>query len=404
MTSFSASSDTSTDPDGTTSASDKTRSTGGILAEGTSRSVVRIALYYLLFLGGVGLLFWLVPNVREAVSAARLEDLVLDQEITQTIAGQLAPSQGFEFGAGWYSMGVAAVSMLGALVIMIPVAWSYILIKRRGGYDQSIVHTLLILPVAVTGIVMIVKGSLALAFSLAVIVAAVRFRTTIEDTKDAVYVFLAIGVGLACGVQLLHVALVLSIVFNAVNLTLWKTNFGNIYADQMRGTSTLTLGDILAGPGSTQTALSIGDKALLSTLSPTEIKEAATHVARLERYLEAEEEKLKERKKYGILMVHTREPGETQNLIEGEIERFSVRWRLTEILPGKEGFQVLEYLVRLREEVSVGAFVDGAPGWQRTNQGRRVPLAFRAQEKDVTRSARSATARGEVRAEPSAAH
>ena len=313
----------------------------------------------MLFLGGAALLVWLIPGLREAVSAARMDELTgLDQEITQTMADQLAPVQGYDFREGWYGMGVAAISMLGALGIMVPVAWSYIVIKRRGGYDQSIVHTLLILPVAVAGIVMIVKGSLALAFSLAGIVAAVRFRTTLEDTKDAVYVFLAIGVGLACGVQLLHVAAVLSIVFNLVNLTLFKTNFGNIYADQLGRTAPMALGDILAGPSSAETAFSIGDRALLSALSPTELKEAAGHVARMERHLEAEEETPKERKKYGVLMVHTVEVGQTQNQLEGEIERFSVRWRLAEILPGRDGVQVLEYLVRLREEVSVGSLVD----------------------------------------------
>ena len=333
-------------------------SNGGLLTEGTTRSVVRITLYYVLFLGGAALLVWLVPSLRNAVSMAGPDQLTgIDQEITQTMVDQLAPEQGFAFGEGWTSMVVAAVSMLGALGIMIPVAWSYVAIKRRGGYDQSIVHTLLILPVAVTGIVMIVKGSLALAFSLAGIVAAVRFRTTLEDTKDAVYVFLAIGVGLACGVQLLHVAAVLSIVFNVINLTLWKTNFGNIYADQGR-TAPLALGDILAGAGSAESAISIGDKALLSALTPTELTEAAGHVARMERYLEAEEEKPKERKKYGVLMVHTDEVAQTQARLESEIERHSVRWRLAEILPGRGGVQVLEYLVRLREDVSVGTLVD----------------------------------------------
>ena len=332
----------------------------GTNTEATGRALRRIAFYYILFLGGAALLIWLFPFAGEAFTAVRLQEVSgVDQEITQTMAGELSPQRGHQFGEGFYSMGVAAVSLLGALAIMIPVVWSYIIIKRRGGYDQSIVHTLLILPVAVAGIVMIVKGSLALAFSLAGIVAAVRFRTTLDDTKDAVYVFLAIGVGLASGVQMLEVAAVLSIVFNVVNLVLWKMNFGNIYADQMGRTAPMALGDILAGPGSAQTAFAVGDKALLSALSPSELKEAAGHVARLERYLEAEEEKPKERKKYGILIVHTDQAEGIQEPIESEIERSSVRWRLAEILPGRNGTQVLEYLVRLREGVSPSGLLEG---------------------------------------------
>jgi hypothetical protein len=126
--------------------------------------------------------------------------------------------------ATWSVALLGALSMLGALAIMVPVTWVYMVTRSRRGYNESVVHTLLILPVAVTGIVMIVHDSVALAFSLAGIVAAVRFRTTLEDTKDAVYVFLAIGVGLASGVHALGLALVLSLVFNAVILVLWRTN------------------------------------------------------------------------------------------------------------------------------------------------------------------------------------
>jgi polyphosphate kinase len=74
----------------------------------------------------------------------------------------------------------------------------------------------------VAGIVLIIRDSLALAFSLAGVVAAVRFRNTLKDTKDAVYIFLAVGIGLAAGVQALVVALILSILFNLVVFALWK--------------------------------------------------------------------------------------------------------------------------------------------------------------------------------------
>src|SRR5438552_9618096 len=70
-----------------------------------------------------------------------------------------------------------------------------------------------------------VKYSVALAFSLAGIIAAVRFRTTIDDSKDAVYVFLATAIGLSAAVQL-PVAAVISVAFNVLILALWYTDFG----------------------------------------------------------------------------------------------------------------------------------------------------------------------------------
>ncbi len=82
---------------------------------------------------------------------------------------------------------------------MLPVSWVYILTRQKKGFRQSVVQTLIILPIVVAGVVLLVKNSIALAFSLGGIVAAVSFRNTLRDTKDAVYIFLAIGVGLAAG-------------------------------------------------------------------------------------------------------------------------------------------------------------------------------------------------------------
>lgn len=282
---------------------------------------------------------------------------MLGDEITQTFGGsaQRSTSQAVQ---EYPAVALAAGSMVAALLFMIPVAWSYIVIKRQGGYDQSVVHALVILPIAVTGIVIIVNHNLALAFSLAGIAAAVRFRTTLEDTKDAVYIFLAIGVGLACGVQALGVALALSIVFNVVNLGLWKINFGNIYADQFGRTSALGIGDVLAGPGSAQSALSIGDQALLTALSPQELQQAAASVARMERHLEAEEDLHKDRKKYALLLIYTDKVGATQEVVETEIATRCIRWRLAEIVPHTDDTSILEYLVRLKDGIAGGVLLD----------------------------------------------
>jgi polyphosphate kinase len=134
------------------------------------------------------------------------------------------------------------LALLGSLALVLPIAWVYMVTRRESRYDQALVHTLVMLPIAVTGIVVIVQSSLALAFSLAGIVAAVRFRNTLQDTKDAVYVFLAIGIGLASGVQVLPVALIVSAVFNVVILMLWQFEIGNIYGPTKQVQASVTAG------------------------------------------------------------------------------------------------------------------------------------------------------------------
>ena len=117
------------------------------------------------------------------------------------------------------------LAMSGAFIVMLPVTWVYLGTRKRSDISQAFVSTILLLPIAVTGVVHVVRNSLALAFSLAGIVAGVRFRHTLKDTGDAIYLFTAIGVGLASGIGAFEIAATLSIFFNYVVLTLWIVGF-----------------------------------------------------------------------------------------------------------------------------------------------------------------------------------
>lgn len=109
-------------------------------------------------------------------------------------------------------------SMFGSLLLMLPVSWVYKGIHREGEHDQSLDETTLILPAVVAGIVMVVQHSLALAFSLAGIVAGVQFRRALSDTFDTLFIFVAIAVGIAAGIKALDIALVLTVFFNFATL------------------------------------------------------------------------------------------------------------------------------------------------------------------------------------------
>ena len=87
-------------------------------------------------------------------------------------------------------------------------------------------QTIIILPVVVTGIAMIVLNSLALAFSLAGVVAAVRFRFSLAQPSDAMYIFVGIGIGLGSGIGALEIACVISLTFVLVTLFIWKLEYG----------------------------------------------------------------------------------------------------------------------------------------------------------------------------------
>lgn len=178
--------------------------------------------YYLLLWGMVELFIWLFPSYAFYLPFGGIENLVdssSDEEILQTFVTPLAVENIEALTLG--------ISIIGAVAIMIPVSWVYFITTRSKQIDRSFAQTIVVLPVIVAGIALIVQNSLALAFSLAGVVAAVRFRFALEEPAHALYIFAAIAVGLGAGIGALGISYVVSIGFVFVNLMLWKLNYGS---------------------------------------------------------------------------------------------------------------------------------------------------------------------------------
>ena len=194
---------------------------------GSERPLGRLIAYYAIFIAAFGILLFLYPAfgallmdgdpVTSAVSPQLLQDGLNGPGIVQQALGP---------GSLGELLINTSLVILAILALMLPVTWVYMSARRVPGHDQSVVQTLLILPIVVAGIVLIVQNSLALAFSLAGVVAAVRFRTTLDDTRDVVFIFLAIGVGFAGGVHMLAIGTIVSVAFNFVTLLTWRYDFG----------------------------------------------------------------------------------------------------------------------------------------------------------------------------------
>ena len=105
-------------------------------------------------------------------------------------------------------------AMISTLILMLPVSWVYRAIHKDTVYDHSIDVTTLVLPAVIAGIVTMVQHSLALAFSLAGIVAGVRFRRALTDTFDTLFILSSIGVGIAAGIRSIEIAVILTVFLN----------------------------------------------------------------------------------------------------------------------------------------------------------------------------------------------
>jgi hypothetical protein len=118
------------------------------------------------------------------------------------------------------------ITLVGVWLLMLPVSWVHKGIHTISTYDHSLDETALVMPGIVAAIVMVVQHSLALAFSLAGIVAGVRFRRALQDTFDALFILVAVGVGLAAGVKALEIAAVLTLFFSYATLYVFYAGDG----------------------------------------------------------------------------------------------------------------------------------------------------------------------------------
>ena len=175
-------------------------------------TLIRLSIYYLVVLAIVAGFIILTDNFRALASPPEGKSTLgdLTQGFWDPVFRSLPP----------LTTGAAAV--LGSFLLALPVAFTYVRTRNSLKYDQSLVQTVIMLPVVVTAILIVVANSLALAFSLAGIVAAVRFRNNLKDSRDAVYIFAAVGIGFAAGVGTLSIAAFLSVFFCTLELLLWK--------------------------------------------------------------------------------------------------------------------------------------------------------------------------------------
>jgi hypothetical protein len=177
--------------------------------------------YYGLCLAIYFLTVAVVPGIRPYLPLGGIEEVLSDG------VGELelltAASQD---ATGTIYVARLALAILCAAALMAPVSWMYFITTPQKRVDRSFAQTMIILPIIVAGIAMIVQNSIALAFSLAGIVAAVRFRFTLSESAHTLYIFCAIAIGLSAGVSAIGIALVISVAFVYGTLLLWSLDYG----------------------------------------------------------------------------------------------------------------------------------------------------------------------------------
>jgi hypothetical protein len=183
----------------------------------------KLTLYYLViaFIVFIAVQIW--PEFRNYLPIGGVEQLI-SQPAKNPLQGDPVHAQHVaNLGQSLFWLIVAIV---GAFLCSMPVSWVYMAVRSGEEYDQSLVHTILVLPMVVTGIVIVVQNSLALAFSLAGIAGAVRFRNSLKSSGDALFILLAVAMGLSAGIGAVELAAVMSIMLSYCFTLLWMSEYG----------------------------------------------------------------------------------------------------------------------------------------------------------------------------------
>jgi len=206
-----------------------------LLRQNGKRLLRRLLIYHFVLAAGLVGLLAVFPGFAEFLPIGGISDLAASGEISISttdptdvradgeIVGTVLQATG-ELDRLGYARRLM-LALIGTWLLVLPVSWVHRNIHHATNYDHSLDETTLILPGVVAAIVLVVQHSLALAFSLAGIVAGVQFRRALQDTFDALFILVAIGTGIAAGVEALEVAAVLTVFFSYA--TLYVAAFGD---------------------------------------------------------------------------------------------------------------------------------------------------------------------------------
>ena len=209
------------------------------------RLMIKLTVYFVLLFGGVFAVGLVNPDVLTLMpiggtDAMEIAGINFKDESLNDLVGGSAPAQettGIQ-DVSARQVGLVALylafSLGGTVLVMLPITWTYIATRTEIGYRKNFVRALIVLPICAATIVLLIQNNLALAFGLAAMVAAVRFRVALEEAIDGIYIFSSICVGLAAGIGFLGIAAVMAVFFCFANAVLWNIEFGQNPIDDAR--------------------------------------------------------------------------------------------------------------------------------------------------------------------------
>ena len=127
---------------------------------------------------------------------------------------------------GAFNTEAVLMSLLLAFVLGQFIAWVYYFTHSGLSYSKSFVQSLILITILVAMIMGIIGNNIITAFGLMGALAIIRFRNVVKDTKDIVFIFASLIIGMATGTQNYDIAILGTTFFSVVTLYMYFTDFG----------------------------------------------------------------------------------------------------------------------------------------------------------------------------------
>jgi hypothetical protein len=125
---------------------------------------------------------------------------------------------------GWDT---ALAAVLLALVLSMAIAWVYSKTYDGVGYLRGFTQTLALAGIVSSVVMLAIGDDIARGLGMVGALSLIRFRATLKDTRDLLFVFASLSIGVACGVMAFTVAVLGTAVFSAAVFYFWWSPFGS---------------------------------------------------------------------------------------------------------------------------------------------------------------------------------
>ena len=102
----------------------------------------------------------------------------------------------------------------------------YRMVSHRSFYNKSFNITTAILPFFISSIILCLQSNLVITLGTIGALAIIRFRTSVKDPVDMLYLLWSVFIGIICGCRLFEVGVLTSVVVTIVLILLENINFG----------------------------------------------------------------------------------------------------------------------------------------------------------------------------------